>query len=577
MSRIIVESGIDKGLQFEIPEGRTTLGRSAANVIQIIDKRMSRHHIEFLRRTNTLTLIDLGSKNGTYLNNQRVVGEMELKNQDRIRIGETVLLVLRDDPTSSRSGTGGVSFQESGWVDKAARSSTMMAGTPALDLQRQLAAATSNAAAESSAMPINAGASSHIEILFAVADAIRTILDLDELLERILDIIWESLDPDNGVLFLVDDQTNQLYPVSSRRAIREPGKPARWEAAQEDIAISSSIINRAMNDRVCVLMADAEDQRFGQSESIILNRINSALCCPLITKDEILGVVYIDSSSKFQAFTREQQALLTGIANQAAMAISNVKLHKRLVDQQKLEREMEIARTIQMNLLPKQMPELRHFEIAAMSLAAKQVGGDYYDFVHCGDNRYGLAIADVSGKGVPAALLTTTVRASMLAIAEDKTLTPPELMKRLNAVTYRDSLNNMFVTMVYAIVDDECRSVEFTNAGHAHPLIFRPDGSEVPLIQGGCFLGIEEQMDYDQGTEVMVPGSVMVLYTDGVTDSTNEENQQFGTERFRAVVREHMAESAQDIVDAIYQSTLAFRGTAPQFDDFTLIVCKCIS
>jgi len=570
-TRILVESGIDKGMEFPIPEGESMLGRSAANAFQIIDKRMSRHHIQFDRRGVRLTVRDLDSKNGTYLNNQRVVGTLELRHNDRIRIGETVLLIEKDDDegAAAASHTSNVKFQEESWTDNAARSNTMVAGVPQMELKQFVAKQDKSA-------PARDDRNQQSEILLAVADAIRTILNFDELLERIMDIIWNSLDPDTGVLFLVDERTNQLYPVVSRRGIREPGKPSTWEVPEEGIAVSRSIITRAMNDRVCILMADQEDSRFHESESVILHKINAALCSPLIVKDEILGVVYIDSGSKFSAWTTDQQSLLTGIANQAAMAISNVRLHTKLVAQEKLEREMEIARTIQQNLLPKSLPEMANFELAGMSLSAKHVGGDYYDFVRLSDGRWGLAVADVSGKGVPASLLTTTVRASMLAFARDAEQTPPEMMTLLNGVTHRDSLNNMFVTMIYAIIDDNGRTIGYTNAGHAHPLIFWPDGGETALIQGGCFLGIDSEMTYEMGTERMVSGAVAVFYTDGVPDSTNEQNQQFGVERLRAVVRENMTRSAQEILDAVYQATLSYRGTAPQFDDFTLIVCKCV-
>src|SRR5690606_24423760 len=154
------------------------------------------------------------------------------------------------------------------------------------------------------------------------------------------------------------------------------------------------------------------------------------------------------------------------------------------------EKEMEIARTIQMNLLPKAYPEFKNFEVSGMSLPAKHVGGDYYDFADLGGGSWGVAVADVSGKGVPAALLTATVRASMHVLAQNRSLDPPGMVAALNQTTCRDSLNNMFVTMIYAVVHDEERRIDFTNAGHAHPILFLPDGGEEPLIEGGSFLGI---------------------------------------------------------------------------------------
>lgn len=562
MPRLVVESGVDQGMVFPLVQETTSLGRSAQNTIQIIDKRMSRHHVQFLRRGPGAILRDLGSKNGTYLNSVRITGDHPLSHGDRVRIGETVLLFEeeKDDPASSSSSSSGVKLVQEDWSNNAARSHTMVAGAAPLNPE-QLAAAGAAYKQERR---------EHVQLLFQVADAIRTILDLDELLERLMELIYVAVEPDTGVIFLVDDKTNRFYPRITRD-LREDGSIGKG-----DVTVSRTIIDRAAQERISILVSDAaQDERFSGSESVILNRIRSAICAPIIYKEQVLGVLYV-SSQRFMTFTEEDMELLTGIANQAAMAISNVRLHDQLVAQQKLEREMEIARTIQMNLLPKEYPEFEHFDISGMSLPAKHVGGDYYDFVALGGGRWAVAVADVSGKGVPAALLTTTVRASMQVLAKNDALGIRDLMRALNATTCRDSLNNMFVTMVYAIVHDAERRVEFVNAGHAHPLLFLPDGTEQPLVTGGSFLGIDEEMEFDSESVEMPPDSVLVFFTDGVTDTTDAGQQQFGTDRFRAIVKENLGKSAEEIRDAIYQETLAFRGAAPQFDDFTLIVLKCL-
>jgi len=564
--RLVVESGVDKGMIFPLVQDVTTLGRSAQNHIQIIDKRMSRHHVEFHKRGGQTILRDLGSKNGTWINQNRVTGDNPLSSGDRVRVGETVMLFELEAEDLNKAKAlpqNDVKMVQEDWAAKANPSSTMVAGASPMSIDQIV----------SSSKSASPRARDNMALLLQVGDAIRNILDLDELLAKIMDVMVNAVKPDIGVLFLVDDKTNRFYPCVSRDTRERGPDPSD---SQKDLTVSRTIIDRCAQERISILVSDGEqDARFNASESLIMHRIKSAICAPIIYKETVLGVVYI-SSATFQSFTREDQELITGIANQAAMAISNVRMYNQLVMQQKLEKEMEIARTIQMNLLPKEYPELANFELSALSLPAKQVGGDYYDFIKQTDGRVALVIADVSGKGVPAALLTTTVRAAMQTLAQTSSLPTTQLVGAVNAMTTRDSLNNMFVTMVYAAVDNDNRRVEFINAGHAHPVLFSPDGTDRPLIKGGSFLGIDMEMEFESETLDLPVGSVLILYTDGVTDTTDDHEQQFGVERFKRTVRENLSKSADDIRDAIYEATLAFRGTVPQFDDFTLLVLKCV-
>lgn len=613
-------------MTFPLSREITSLGRSAQNDIQIIDKRMSRHHVQFLWQNNNAAILrDLGSKNGTWLNSNRVTGDHPLHDGDRVRIGETILrfsleggpprpvaggapaaagalIPLAGAPAAVRAAasaaaaaaspeeSNSVKLVAEDWSATARHSHAIAAGAAPLEAnrlaeagqryKRQQAVGTPPTAlgpgtrghAVAPQPPAAEAENARVQLLIEVADAIRTIFDLDELLKRLMELIWSALDPDTGVILLVDEKTNRFYP----KVVRDERSGEDAAEANGELTVSRTIVDKASRERVSLLISDAErDERFNASASVIMHRIRSAICAPIIHKERVLGVIYV-SSQKHMTFAQADQELLTGIANQAAMAITNVQLHHQLVDQQKQERELEIARTIQMNLLPKTKPDFKNFEIAGLSLPAKHVGGDYYDFVRAADGRWGIAIADVSGKGVPAALLTTTARASMHVLAERGAVSPTEMVGALNATICRDSLNNMFVTMVYGLVDDARRQVEFTNAGHAHPILFLPDGSEKPLIEGGSFLGIDEEMEFDAGVVEMPPGSVLILYTDGVTDATDSDNQQFGHERFRAAARAHLTGSAEEIRDAIHQATLDFRGGAPQFDDFTLIVLKCV-
>lgn len=324
-----------------------------------------------------------------------------------------------------------------------------------------------------------------------------------------------------------------------------------------------------------MLVSDAaQDDRFASSESIILNRIRTAMVAPLIHKEETLGVVYVDTRTRIVPYTPEELELLTGVTNQAAMAIVNARLAEQIIEQHKLAREMEIARTIQMNLLPRVYPDLDGYEISAMSLPAKQVGGDYYDFIRLPDGRLALAIADVSGKGVPAAILTATTRSYLQSETQHPTHNLAEVMESINRMVHRDVTNDMYVTMAVIYLREETGELEYVNAGHTHPILMDRAGNIDYLDRGGVFLGIMPEAVYEIGHHRLEHGDILVLDTDGVTDILNANGEPFGSDRFLRLLRDNRHLRAEEIRNAVYQACLAHRGDADQFDDFTLIVLK---
>jgi sigma-B regulation protein RsbU (phosphoserine phosphatase) len=235
---------------------------------------------------------------------------------------------------------------------------------------------------------------------------------------------------------------------------------------------------------------------------------------------------------------------------------------------------MEIARTIQMNLLPKVYPDLDGYEISAMSLPAKQVGGDYYDFIRLPDGRMVLAIADVSGKGVPAAILTATTRSYLQSETQHPSHTLAEIIESINRMVHRDVTNDMYVTMAIVALDEPSGKVQYVNAGHSHPILMDRSGGIDQLDRGGVFLGIMPEANYDIGSAQLGHGDLLVLDTDGVTDIHSPSGEPFGIDRLLRLLKDNRHLRAEEIRNIVYQSCLAHRGEADQFDDFTLIVLK---
>ncbi len=567
MPNLIVERGTDVGKVHSLDRPMTSIGRSVSNTIQIVDRRMSRNHLEIVVQNGRVVLNDLGSKNGTLVNGQRAVGEgIRLQHNDRIQVGDTVLRVEFDDASSQTDESG----ENRTLSDSRASSTFRMVEEKVWGATRGERRAGYNPedsqALEGTSILDLKQPTRRLEILYQVTDAIRSVFSLEQLLDRITTIIMSVVRPDRTYLLLIQEESGELIPEVVK--ISGTGDP-------NEVKISSSIVNRCLKDGVSLLVSDAAmDERFNASESVIVNSIRTAMVAPLIFKNDSIGVLYVDSFSRMTPFTDEELDLLTSIANQASVAITNARLQAQLVEQHKLAREMEIARNIQTNLLPKTYPDLPGYQLSAMSLPAKHVGGDYYDFLPFPDKRLGLAIADVSGKGVPAAILTATTRSHLQGETQHKDGNLAHTVARINRMVCRDVTNDMYVTMVLVALDAAEGRLEFVNAGHAYPVLVSPTGDLEFLETGGMFLGIDEGVPYEIGRALIQPGGTLVLYTDGVTDILDPDGKPFGKEQFLDLIRDKHHLSAEELRNAIYQSCVRHRSTAEQFDDFTLIVLK---
>lgn len=570
MPKLSILSGEEAGRVFQFDRDELMIGRSVNNDMQIVDRRMSRNHVKITRVGEKYFIEDMQSKNGSLLNGKPLVKREPLRGDDMFQVGDsTVLFSLKDDSGDSlgdlsvegtmlanstqinREGATYRLVNEENWGNT--RGEIRVGNKP-----KSLTISDSNLNAKEQAR--------HLEIIYEVMEAIRSTFSTDELLHLIMDIIMKVIKPDRAYLLLSEKEGADLIP----EVIRD-----QQIKGNDEIRISNSIVNRCIRESISLLVTDAaHDSRFNASESIIANRIRTAMVAPLIYKEQCLGVVYIDTNTRAFPFMEPDLELLTGIANQAAVAIVNARLHSQLVEQHKVAREMEIARTIQMNLLPKVYPTLKGYDVSAMSLPAKHVGGDYYDFLNLPDGRIGFAIADVSGKGVPAAILTATTRSYLQSETQQVDTTIAETVQRINKMVHRDVTNDMYVTMALIYLNPATGDLEYVNAGHAHPLIMSHQGQIKFLDEGGLFLGIVDVGTYEQAKEHLKPGDLLVMVTDGVTDILNNKSESFGADRFYSILRQNTHLSAEEIRNAIYQSCVMHRGDADQFDDFTLIVIK---
>ncbi|MCX7016842.1 MAG: SpoIIE family protein phosphatase [Candidatus Sumerlaeota bacterium] len=557
MARLVVSSGPDEGLVYSLVPGVLTIGRSPDNAIQVVDKKSSRQHAELRVENGAVTLRDLGSKNGTLLNGDKLQGEVRLHSGDKILIGETTLVFERsaDEAPCDESTSKSVRLvADLPWGHEK--------GTMAAGVRKPAAAAAATAPVPAESVK---DATRRLQIICQISDAIRTTYEVDPLLDIVMESLFSLLGPDRAFILLYDETSTTLVPRATR--LREP--------EGEDIAVSRVIIDHCLQDRVSVLVSDAlSDVRFKASKSIHIQKIRSAICAPMICQDDVMGVIYFDTKNRPAAYDQAELEFATSLANQTAMALANIRLQERAIKQRTLEREMEIARDIQTRLLPRSMPKTEDFEFAAISVPAQKVGGDYYDLLQLPDGRIGVAIADVSGKGVPAAILIASVRSALQAEGPRTDASAAEVLEHLNDLVYHDTAVNMFVTMVYGILNPKTRVFEYANAGHPYPLLFAPDGGLTELETGGCFLGISPKMAYVKGLAVLPPGGTLLLYSDGVSDTLSPAGELYGRKRLVELVRANLHLSARELRDLIYHDTQQFQKDAEQFDDISVVVIR---
>lgn len=552
--RLVIETGENEGLAFPLREDIVSIGRGSENAIQIIDAHMSRNHSLLIFNDDSWFIRDLDSKNGTQVNDMFITGDQRLSHGDRLLVGGTTFLFEQDEPaTGDTDISTGV---------RMISDDTSMFASQIYKLRQQLG--NDCEITNVFTMPTQDG--ERLNVLYQLSEMISSTLDLDELLDKVLDMVQWVLQPDRASILLYD----QRYKVLVPKVTRLP------QDAPEEIIISHSIVDQAIGEQAALLVSDAShDSRFKQSDSVVRHRIHSAICVPFVHRSEVLGVMYLDRRTQSEKFDENDLRMVGGIANQAALAIANSTLHQKLLVQHGKERELEIARTIQQNLLPKTMPSMPDFEIAGISQPALMVGGDYFDVIALADGRYLLAIADVSGKGVPAAILIAAVRAAVQIevrnMAYDGLV---EVVDRLNQMVCRDTSGSMFVTMILAILDPIERTLTYCNAGHVHPLLSQGGGKLISLDVGGCFLGIMPGLAYEKGVVTLEQGATLLLYSDGVTDMMNEDRELFGIQRLTDFLGQAHDLSAEAICLRLSAEAESFRGSAEPFDDLTVLVLK---
>ncbi|MES1213507.1 MAG: SpoIIE family protein phosphatase [Singulisphaera sp.] len=550
MALLQVLKGMTPGHQFPLEGDRAILGRHPDCDIVLDVGAVSRQHAQILFIDSDYYVEDLKSRNGTFVNGQQIRDRQRLEDNDRIKICDLLFTFHRG---KSPGQTGAVDPTVAELVDDpgGTSGSTVMSK---LELTK---------ARESQRFSVNAEAK--LKALIEINNNLSAAISVDQVLPKVLDSLFKVfLQADRGFIVLQERENGPLIPkaVKHRRA-----------GDEETIRISRTIISQVMKGKEAILSADAaSDERFDSSQSIADFRIRSMMCAPLVdSKGRALGAIQIDTLDQRSRFQTDDLEVLASVASQAAFALENAQLHEAALRQQQFEYDLQLAHKVQQGFLPSSPPRVDGYDFFDFYEPANQVGGDYFDYVPLSGGRMAMILADVSGKGISAALLTAKLSSeARYCLASEAT--PAAALSRLNAAFSASGWEDRFVTIVVAVLDPEKHQVCLVNAGHMAPFLRTTDGKieEVGADAAGVPIGVDHEFVYDQFLVDLKPGESLTLFTDGFSEAMDAKNELYGMVRLRERLAAP-AKSVQQLGALLLADVKTFVGQHSQSDDMCLL------
>jgi len=543
---------MQRELLIQCPDGQTktvpltgeriSIGRSSAAELSFPeDAGLSRQHFAFEMRGEDWTVQDLGSKNGTFVNNIPLKAQLILQPGDRITAGHLAIVF---SPDEADAAPGVVVFE--------GESNSPSTSTVVTSLEGALSNQT--LALERG---VGAKASAPMQALIRAGQELSENRPLAELFPVILDLAIQAVNAQRGVVLILEG--DNLLPKAHKG---------------EGFRISTGVRDRVLNDKTSILVRDAQlDDAFKGRMSIVEQKVHTMMAVPLQTKERIIGLIYVDSPFVLREFTKDDLSLLSVMGHIAAIKVEHARLAEIEQADRIIKRDLSQAAEIQRGMLPAQAPDVPGTDLAGFNAACRTVGGDYYGFFPYPDGRVAMALGDVSGKGMPASLMMMALHARVQVLAED----PGNMgmfLSRLNKATCANCPSNRFITFFFCVLDTGSGELTFANAGHNPPILMHASGKAEMLEGGGPVLGILPAAPYGEQRTRLEHGDMLVLYSDGVTEANNVNNDEYGEDRFIDVLKEHRNRPASDIVDAVTKSLAEFAAGAPQADDITLVVAK---
>lgn len=536
-----IEAPRTEPVEREYAEGALIIGRAATADIVVSDASMSRQHARLHRAADGWIIEDLGARNGTFVNGERLEGSRRLAHGDQIRLGDTLVLVSggHDTPHPTAVPLGGSELGTS--------------------IFRSALEITATADAHGAAP---ARIAARLKALNDFHRALAAPVTLEQLLSLLLAQLFATLHPEEGVI-LLRQPDGALTTAASRRL---PG-------ATGELVVSRRLTTEVMDKGAAALVSDlAVDERFAGADSILGSGIRSILAAPIADGEGSLGMVAIYSRAGVRRFGEEDLELLVSLAAAAALRIRNITLAEEAATRRVQDRELALAQEIQLSMLPRAMPQRAEIDLAATLLPARAVGGDLYDFQLI-DDRLWFAIADAAGKGVSAALFMAVTRTLFRGLVT-RDAAVGGILERMNQELARDNDAQFFVTACVGCLDLAGGRLTYASAGHPLPLCLS-GGRTAPLPgSSGISLGIVPDARYSEFHAQLSPGDLLVLFSDGVTDAINAARELFSDDRLVKTVHASASQGPQAVVDRVVASVRSFSAGVPQEDDITLLVIR---
>lgn len=551
MAVLQVLNGLNPGQQFPLDREKSVLGRSPDCDIVLDVGAVSRFHAQILQTGADYFVEDLKSRNGTYVNGDLVQGRRQLKDRDELKVCDLLFSFHQVLPPAKQEPSGGISGTVILDDSEMATSSTIMSK---LDVS-----------SSGSGLRVTVNPELKLRAMLEITRNLATSLELEEVLPKILNSLFKVfIQADRGFVVLRDVPGGPLIP----KAVKY-----RRDDGDDTVRISRTVVNKAMDSKEALLSADAAtDTRFQMSESIADFRIRSMMCAPLIdSAGRALGVIQIDTLDQRSRFQQDDLDVLASVAMQAAFAVENAQLHESAMKQKAYERDLALAHRVQQGLLPSDPPKTTEYEFFDFYEPANQVGGDYFDYVELPDDRLAVIVADVSGKGIPAALLMAKVSAdTRYFLASERS--PAAAVCKLNQSFARRGWEDRFVTFVLGLIDCREHKLTIVNAGHMAPYLLDASGKVSALgeAESGVPLGVDADFVYEEFVCHLAKGDSLTLFTDGISEAMNAAGDLYGLERIQDQLLKgntSVGQLGKRILDDVKQ----FVGQHPQSDDMCLM------
>ena len=529
-----------------------TLGRRSTNEIQVLDPTVSRDHARILCDAADFVIEDLGSTHGTFVNQKRIQRHV-LGPNDRIRLGGATnhLLTFRSggEFTMMIASTGKATTMDGGSVAREQRNNTR-----------------------------------NLEALLEISKALNSSLRLNDVFEKVMDAVI-ALTEGERCMMLMGSEAEALE-IAAQRNLTSDALATQY---------SQSVVRAVFGNGKAQILTDVtEDEHFSAQQSIVGLHLRTVMCVPLRlshfsrvedsdlgdlqssdggnSSPRILGVLYVDRRTPTRNFGDQDLSMLESFASHAAIAIDNARLYEEALEKRRMEDELLVAARIQRSLLLSDFPESDWYDVHALNVPSRGVGGDYYEFFETQWGTLGFAVGDVSGKGIPAAMLMATLQAAFLAATQ----TSEDLAfvcSHVNNFLVERTSPERYATFFVGLLRPDGQ-LQFVNAEHNPALLVRGDAEPERLMGGGLSLGLFADRDYEVQTIQLNDDDVVVVFSDGITEANNPAEEEYGEEALASVVVAERHENAAAMGKAVFDAVSAFSTGAPQHDDLTLMIIK---